>query len=198
MSAMDEPAAGDGGPGDESGRVFHLLGRLWLEPPDEALLSEVATWASRWRAADPPAEIDAALEPLAAADPEDATRLNEAFTRLVRGVLPGSPDPPYESLYRDGALEGPSGAAVREAYRSAGVDLAPDSGELADHLGIECHFVGTLRERGDRAAAEAFLADHPRQWVGEFAAAVRDRDPPPFYRGLLTLTEIALSGEVEA
>ena len=198
MSATEDPTRGHSGPGDESGRVFHLLGRLWLEPPDDALLEEVATWATRWRAADPPAEIDAALEPLAAVDPEDATRLNEAFTRLVRGVLPGSPDPPYESLYRDGALEGPSGAAVRSAYRSAGVDLAPDSGELADHLGIECHFVGTLRERGDAAEAEAFLAEHPRQWVGEFAASVRERDPPPFYRGLLTLTEIALSGEVPA
>ena len=197
MSTTRTPLPGSSAPADEAGRVFHLLGQLFLEAPDEETLSTVATWASRWLETDPGESVAVALEPIAAAEPEDAERLTEEFTRLFRGVLPGSPDPPYESLYRDGALEGPSGAAVRSAYRSAGIDVAPDSGELADHLGIELHFVGALRERGDREAAASFVADHPRQYFDHVAETVRDHDPAPFYDGVLTLTAIALAAEVE-
>lgn len=196
MSTTRRPPPGSSAPADPAGRVFHLLGQLYLEPPDEETVSAVATWASRWLETEPEESVAAALEPLAAAEPEEAERLNEEFTRLFRGVLPGSPDPPYESLYRDGALDGASGAAVRSAYRSAGVDVAPASGELADHLGIELHFVGELRERGDRAAAASFVAEHPRQYVDDVAERVRDHDPAPFYDAVLTLTSIALTEEV--
>lgn len=197
MSTSEAPPSGSAPPADPAGRVFHLLGRLYLEPPDEELLSTVATWATRWLETDPEESIAATLDRLEAADPADAQRLNEEFTRLFRGVLPGSPDPPYESLYRDGALEGPSGAAVRSAYHSAGVDVAPESGELADHLGIELHFVGALRERGDQEAAADFLAAHPTKWFDEFAARVREQDPAPFYEAVLELTGIALETEVD-
>ncbi len=196
MSTSEATSSGSEPPVDPAGRVFHLLGRLYLEPPEEELLSTVAMWATRWLDTDPDEPIAAALEPLEAAGSGDAQRLNEEFTRLFRGAVPGSPDPPYESLYRDGALEGPSGAAVRSAYRSAGVDVAPDSGELADHLGIELHFVGALRERGDRETAADFLAAHPTRWYDDFASRVREHDPDPFYEAVLDLTGIALQTEV--
>lgn len=191
MSASTSPDA-DGTEGHPEARVYHLLGRLVLEPPDEDLLAEAVTWASRWRAAVEDDRLTAALEPLATAGSADLTRLNESFTRLFRGVTPDAPTPPYESLYRDEAFQGPSARAVRSAYQSAGVDVAPDSGELADHLGIELHFVGTLLARDEVDAAESFLKAHPRQWVGAFAEAVRERDPHPFYRGVLEVISLVL------
>ncbi len=191
MSTSTSPRA-DGPEGHPEARVYHLLGRLVLEPPDEELLAEVATWASRWQEVSEDEPLRDALEPIAAAGDASATRLNESFTRLFRGVTPDAPTPPYESLYRDEVFQGPSARAVRSAYQSAGVDVAPDSGELADHLGIELHFVGTLMARDEVQAAESFLEDHPRQWVGAFADAVRERDPHPFYRGVLEVIELVL------
>lgn len=197
MSVTDHAGDGQRHPEDAGARVFHVLGRLYLEPPDESTLEEVSTWADRWLEAGPPAHVGSALAPLSTVSPSDATRLNEAFTRLFRGVVPDAPDPPYESVYRDGGLDGPSGGAVRSAYHEAGVDLAPDSKELADHLGMELHFVGTLRERGDLRVAESFLEAHPRRWFEQFADAVRERDPPPFYDGVLDLTAIVLDATPE-
>lgn len=192
MSRTDTATSnGQTGPAEEA-RVYHLLGTLYREPPDEHL-EEVTTWATRWLAMDPEPAVASALEPLTAVEPADSQGLNEAFTRLFRGVTPFAPEPPYESLYRDGAMQGPSAGAVRSAYREAGVDLASDSGELADHLGIELHFVGTLLDRGAKQEAAAFVDDHPREWFASFAEAVRDRDPPAFYQGVLELTDYTLA-----
>lgn len=191
--STDEPAH----PEEAGARVFHVLGRLYLDPPDASTLAEVSTWADRWLEAGPPAHVGGTLASLSTVEPEDADQLNEAFTRLFRGVVPDAPDPPYESVYRDGALDGPSAGAVRSAYRAAGVDIAPDSSELADHLGMELHFVGTLREQGDLRAAESFIEDHPRRWFDGFANAVRAHDPPAFYDGVLELTAIVLDATQE-
>ena len=173
-------------------RVYHLLGTLYLEPPDRETLDAVAVWADRWLESEPPRELRAALSPLANVE-SGAVRLNEEFTRLFRGVVPNAPDPPYESLYRDGELGGEQSWAVRQEYRAAGVDVAPESGELADHLGLELHFVAALLDDGRGTRAETFLAEHPRQFIDDLARAVRRRDPDPFYEGVLGVTEFVLA-----
>lgn len=193
MSATENTPPGSAPATDERARVFHLLGSLYLEAPDERVLEEVSTWATRWLETDPDPPVADALAPIEAVGRGDAERLNEAFTRLFRGVVPDAPDPPYESLYRDGSLQGPSAQAVRTAYREAGLDLAPDSGELADHLGIELHFVGNLQEAGATEVADSFLTAHPCRWFDDFADTVRAADPAPFYRAVLDLTGIVLA-----
>lgn len=172
--------------------IYRVLGTIYLEPPDEALLADLARWADRWLRMDPPAPVADALEPIAGAKPHDAEGLNEEFTRLFRGVVPHSPEPPYESLYRDGALYGPSAGAVREAYRAAGVDVDAQTGELADHLGIELHVVAELRERDDVESLREFVREHPLAWFDDFAATVEEADPVAFYRGALELTRHTL------
>lgn len=177
--------------------VFALLGDLYLDPPTADQLATVRTWASRWAGLASAPDLEAALEPLATVDPEDATRLNEAFTELFRGVVPDAPDPPYESLYRDGQLQGPSAQAVTQVYRDAGVALL-GTGELPDHLGIELHFAGTLVERGDTGALTSFVSSHPGAWFADLRSRIEARDPPPFYRGLLAVTGLVLESAIDA
>lgn len=172
--------------------VYRVLATLYLEPPDEALRSDLSRWANRWRAMGPPTPIADALEPIAGTSPEETERLNEDFTRLFRGVLPNSPNPPYESLYRDGALYGPSVGEVKRAYRDVGVDVDDSTGELADHLGIELHVVADLRERDEVESLRQFVREHPLVWFDDFADAVDDANPVAFYRGTLELTRLAL------
>lgn len=195
MSTTEDRTPDPQAPADSAARVYHVLGELYVRPPTADLVAEVSTWATRWRSMDPDPAIAAALEPLAAANAADAEALNEECTRLFRGVTPFSPDPPYESLYRDGSLQGPSAESVLATYREAGVTVAPETGELADHLGLELHFLGMLYERGDAAEAEAFLEAHPRRWFEDFAETIRAEDPVPFYTGLLDLTALALQTE---
>lgn len=177
--------------------VFAILGNCYLEPPTRDQLSTIREWAVRWREMAPSSELEAALEPLTSVEPGDADRLNEAFTQLFRGVVPDAPDPPYESLYRDGQLQGPSAQAVRAAYREAGVTRASSTGELIDHLGIELHFAATLAERGDEETLEEFVTTHTAVWFDEFRAAIEARDPPAFYRGLLAVTGLALAATTD-
>ncbi|MFB6154040.1 MAG: molecular chaperone [Halodesulfurarchaeum sp.] len=172
--------------------VYHLLGDLLLDPPDPDDLETAAQWADRWLAEDPPDAVSDALRPIAEARPSDAERLNEAFTRLFRGVTWDAPDPPYESLYRDGRLHGRTGESVRESYREAGMDVGSDHGELADHLGMELHFLGELLARGDEPAFRTFAREHPNRWVRDLQETVLAADPPPFYRGVLDLVVFVL------
>ena len=71
--------------------------------------------------------------------------------------MPG-PDyvPPYGSVYRDGpngppgtwqgrpTLWGPSSVAVAQAYREAGLALAPGGPQVPDHIGLELQFMQHL------------------------------------------------------
>lgn len=172
--------------------VYRVLAQLFLEPQKEASLEALGRWADRWLEMDPPAPVADALSPIAAVEPAEATALNESFTRLFRGVMPNAPPPPYESLYRDGALFGPSATAVRRTYREVGVDLEESSGELADHLGIELLVVAELREREELEALSSFVREHPLAWFDDFDEAVSTAEPPPFYRGALDLAGATL------
>jgi TorA maturation chaperone TorD len=173
--------------------LYRVLGTCYLEAPDSTRLDELARWADRWLDREPPAPIETALEPIATTDPGAADHLGETYTRLFSGVLPDSPKPPYESLYRDGALYGPHATSVKRAYRKSGVDVDRNAGELADHLGIELHFVAELRERGDEAALDTFVVEHPLAWIDDFIETIEAADPGGFYQGVLDLTRVSLS-----
>lgn len=172
--------------------VYRVLAQLFLEPPTAPQLEALGRWADRWLETEPPEPIADALGPIAAAEPADAETLNESFTRLFGGVVPNAPPPPYESLYRDGALYGPSAAAVRRTYREVGVDVEESAGELDDHLGIELLVVAELRERDDLDALSSFVRDHPLAWFDAFADAVAAAEPVPFYRGAIELARHSL------
>lgn len=181
------------------GRVYRILGQLYLEPPTDSTVADVAAWADRWLETGSDtlaAEIREPLEALRAAEPGDVETLRSEFTRLFRGATKQpSPDPPYESLYREDTIYGATTTEVRRSYREAGLDITDDENrEPPDQLGIELQFLGELRDREDedpdvRELERAFIDDHLGEWIGEFRQAVEASDPPPFYRAVLDLTE---------
>ncbi len=194
--------------GDETARVYRTLGQLYLEPLDREQLSKVQQWADSWLEAAGrtlPNEISESLTTIQTTDPSEIETLKTAFPRLFRGVSEQkSPDPPYESLYRDGAIYGESTTAVRNAYREAGLDVSDDEArEPADHLGIELQFLGELctsEGRDDESVRDQkrrFIEEHIGVWIVDLRAAVVDADPPPFYQAVLELTEGLLQLEID-
>ena len=192
----------------DPGRIYRILGELYLEPPTESTISDVATWADRWLETGSDAltvDIGEPLGTLSETDPEEIESIRSEFTRLFRGSTnQPSPDPPYESLYREDTIYGSSTTAVRESYLVAGLDIADESeGEPPDQLGIELQFIGELRSRendGDeesRGQLEAFVGDHIGQWFDEFEAALQENDPHEFYEAIVRLTEAVLLREAQ-
>lgn len=198
---------------EHAARVYRLLGRAYLRPPDRPYLESVAVWCTELleQSSELPEEIRKALEALRASlsEPteERTERLQEEYVRLFRGLSPRySPPPPYESVYREGKLWGEATAAVHRVYRQWG--LAPDEQALGreppDHLGLELQFLGYLCTRAqDRGrtgtgegdpleAQQAFLEEH-LDWVETLYEHVRAFDPDPFYEALLALTRTWLA-----
>lgn len=191
---------------EETARIYRALGELYLEPPTEDQVARVSQWAETWigeAGGTLPTEIAEPLETLANTDPSDIEELETAFPRLFRGLSEReSPDPPYESMYREGTIYGESTTAVRTLYREVGLDVSDeDSREPADHLGIELQFLGELRameDSDDESVVELeqrFIEEHIGEWIGEFRRAVETVNPPPFYRAVLDLTEAVVQLE---
>ncbi|MDZ7850301.1 MAG: molecular chaperone TorD family protein [Halodesulfurarchaeum sp.] len=191
---------------DETGRVYRILAAAYLEPPTEEWVSDMSRWAESWLESDADsltADVAGPLETIRETESDEIETFNAEFTRLFRGSTNHSaPDPPYESLYMDGAIYGQSTTAVRNAYRNAGFDIEDeDRREPADHLGIELEFLGELRSReaaGDEEAAalqRAFIDGHLGRWIGDFEDEVMAADPVPFYGAVLELTTSLIEAE---
>ncbi len=185
-------------------RVLRVLAQSYLEPPTGERLDRLAAWADDWLAAadDQPEEMAEALRTLRDADDADPEHLRQEFTRLFRGISRSeSPNPPYESLYRDGQLYSSTTTEVRRGYLAAGLDVADDeSNEPPDHLGIELQFLavlceyaadpdaGELSRTRARDAQEWFLDEHLLTWIVGLRGQVLQADPPEFYHAVLDLT----------
>ena len=193
---------------DETARIYRTLASLYLEPPTEDRIAKLQRWANAWleNAGETlPRDIAEPLETIGQTDASETEELATEFARLFRGVSPSeSPDPPYESLYRDGSIYGPSTTRVRNAYREAGLDISEEeSREPADHIGIELQFLGELRAtEGENGAPvrehqRTFIEEHVGSWIEDLRDAVEEADAGPFYRAVLRLTEGVLALEIE-
>ncbi|MGM0372613.1 MAG: TorD/DmsD family molecular chaperone [Halobacteriota archaeon] len=159
---------------------YDVLARCWREP-DVALVQAIE---------------DGRLEDvLPGVEAVSLEALRAEHTRLFVG--PGAlPCPPYESVYRDegGQVLGPSTAAVVAWYRTVGVGLDPQVSDLPDHIAVELEFLGHLQRRGDMAAMDRFMAEHPRRWFPTFLDGVETATRVPFYRALAAATRDLLDG----
>jgi TorA maturation chaperone TorD len=133
-------------------------------------------------------------------------RLAIDYTQLFHG--PMGRISPYECIQL-GESEDLMGAAAEEVRRfmaEAGFAVAPESGELPDHISVELAFMAELARReasaleaDDRKTAEfvaslecRFLAAHLGRWAERFARKVWDRATTPFYAAMAEL----LSGHI--
>lgn len=193
--------------------LYRLLGVLFLEPPTDDIVDDVKTWLQEWstRDVDAPPEIADAVD-LMMAGVNDET-LGQQFTKLFLGIHDNvSPQPPYESLHRDGIVFGPTADSVSKWYRSVGLEVdEAKSGHPPDHVGLELHYLAELcaRERdairaGDneevsnvRRKQFEFLEDHLLEWFPRFRTECLEYDPDEFYCGVLDLTDATLKAHHE-
>jgi TorA maturation chaperone TorD len=165
--------------GDSREEIYGMLARLFIHPPDQTLVNNLLGEE---------AEVD-------------AETLAVEFTELMRGIRQTSPPPPYESLYREGVIQGETTHQVLDAYHAFGVHPAGSlEGEPADHISLELDFMRHLVNLEGQAgtpeelltilqAEDEFLGEHLCRWVAEFRDRIEGHDGSGFYSGVATFTD---------
>ena len=102
---------------------------------------------------------------------------------------------PYESVYRDGHLNGQSSIDVKKIYHRLGFQIPHEYYELSDHIGIELAFMATLckeehkawKEKNAKLARslcdieERFLKDHIACWLSKLCNTICEKTKDNFY-----------------
>ncbi len=170
----DAESTRDEGTRDE---VYGMLAELFIRPPGEDMASRFVQGA-------------VAVDTLAV-----------EFTTLLRGIRDTSPPPPYESLYREGVLNGDCTMDVMDAYRAFDVRPVDDlEGEPPDHISFELDFMRLLCTREGEARTDAellaileaegrFLSSHLTTWAGRLREEIEQADTTGFYSELAAFTD---------
>lgn len=178
----------------ERARLFALLGRLLVAPPDGALLANLRglqgqsdTLLGRAYAGLSQAAREARLEAV-------EREYHELFIGVGRGELL-----PFASYYLTGFLHERPLAELRDALGRLGVERAPGVAEPEDHLGFLCEtmaglIAGVFPAAPDEAAP--FFARHMQPWAGRCFADLEAAQAAQFYRAVGALGRAAV--EVEA
>ncbi|CEP68076.1 DMSO/Nitrate reductase chaperone [Moorella glycerini] len=190
--------------------IYRFLARLYQEGPGKELLSALV---EEQLLVELPASIDNPMlatgcrqmqaELTARAGDMEAYQqeLQEDYNRLFVG--PGHLEaPPWESVYRskEHLLFGEETLAVREFYRSFGLESKKKNREPDDHLGLEMEFMAWLSrtaaakvQAGEEATEflqgqQRFLKEHLEQWVPALCSDIQKAARTEFFRGLALFT----------
>ena len=136
--------------------------------------------------------------------------LTEVAVEQTR-LFVGPPSPaaaPWETYYPDTpegtAVQEPTSGfgeptfAMRALLRQAGLQLANESRQFEDHIGIELLFLSELLSRavtGDAealSASKSFIEEHPGRWMGRLIAKVSENYPDGYIIRLLALADALL------
>jgi TorA maturation chaperone TorD len=173
--------------------ALDLLAHWWSRP----VAAEVSTWSE---AADvelevrdrmPGTEMARALVP----GVEEIPGLLDEYERLFVGPGP-VPCPPYESYWREDvpldvrrSLMGPCTADLRRIYAELGLEMAPGTGELPDHIAVELEALAyAVSDERTYPQARALFFDHLRRWLPRLCRAVDHEAEGRFYHGLAAVT----------
>ena len=108
---------------------------------------------------------------------------------------------PYESCYhsREPLVMQEPLAAVRKAYRAAGVGKNESYADLDDHIAVELEFMRYLAEKAEEGESQNnqfdFLRNHLMGWSVDFCAVLTGATTSEFYRGLAEMTMSFLFNE---
>ncbi len=135
-------------------------------------------------------------------------RVNVEYARLFIGP-PKPAAPPWETMYAQPGQVGEIGfgratVAMQGLLAEAGLALAGESNQYADHLGIELLYLSELCRRraaaADGADAEGrlltFAREHPAAWAPAFRDQVAAAAPGGYYAPLADLV-VALLEKLE-
>jgi len=190
------PAARDAEELDaERARLFALLGRLLITPPDIMLLRGLGTLRG-----DSTLLGQAFVQLAEAARGGDADAIereyHELFIGLGRGELV-----PYGSYYLTGFLQERPLAELRGDLARLGIARAPEAVEPEDHIAVECEtFAGLLAGSFGHGAEDAarFFRRHLAPWAGRFFADLERAAAARFYRAVGALGRTAIEIEQAA
>lgn len=181
----------------QEGPVIELLSALSGEP----FLEEVAAGSQNQDIIDGCREMQDEIASRSGDLKAYQDELREDYLRLFVG--PGHLEaPPWESVYRskEHLLFGEETMAVREFYRSFGLESKNKNREPEDHIGLEMEFMAYLNcEAAAKAAADEgfaeflqgqrrFLKEHLQQWVPALCADIQKAAQTAFFRGLALFT----------
>lgn len=181
----------------QEGPVIELLSALSGEP----FLEEVAAGSQNQDIIEGCREMQVEIASRSGDLKAYQDELREDYHRLFVG--PGHLEaPPWESVYRskEHLLFGEETMAVREFYRSFGLESKNKNREPEDHIGVEMEFMAYLnREAAAKAAAgegfaeflqgqRRFLKEHMQQWVTALCGDVQRAARTAFFRGLALFT----------
>ncbi len=108
---------------------------------------------------------------------------------------------PYESCYhaREPLVMQEPLAAVRKAYRDAGVGKSQSYADLDDHIAVELEFMRYMAEKAAKGESDDsqfdFLRNHLMGWSVDFCAVLTGATTSEFYRGLAEMTMSFLFNE---
>lgn len=179
-------------------RLWALLGRLLLAPPDAAMLAAVAGLGG-----DESTPIGSALARLGAvARLANTDKLREEYDALFVGLVRGELVP-FASYYLTGFLHERPLANLREAMARLGIALREGVAEPEDHIGAVAEMMaglisGDFGEPADLATQRRFFEDHIAGWAGRFFEDLESAAAADFYKPVGALGRALVGIEAEA
>ncbi|MBN2487601.1 MAG: molecular chaperone TorD family protein [Methanosarcinaceae archaeon] len=122
-------------------------------------------------------------------------RLQKEFTILFIG--PGSsPVPPYETMYIDHKMSGPTLLELKKVYRHAGIEKKADYPEPEDNIAFEMRFMNYLCEKAMQdntntylEMQKEFMDEHLLKWVPDFCDDLFINEYSDFYKWIAKFTK---------
>lgn len=179
--------------------LYGLLARLWMAPPDAALLAQfgvAVTEAPESGLLEAPWQ--ALVATLRATTPEAAA---DEYDALFGGV--GKPEVfLYGSFYLAGFLNEKPLAALRTDLAALGLTRDPGRGETEDHIAYGCEVMRFLIAGDDIAVCNLeqqrrFFRGHLQTWVGDLCDAVDAHPRAQIWRAVAQLTRVFLDIETQ-
>jgi len=179
--------------------LYGLLARLWMAPPDAALLAQfgvAVTEAPESGLLEAPWQ--ALVATLRATTPDAAA---DEYDALFGGV--GKPEVfLYGSFYLAGFLNEKPLAALRTDLSALGLTRDPSRGETEDHIAYGCEVMRFLIAGDDIAVCNLeqqrrFFRGHLQTWVGDLCDAVDAHPRAQIWRAVAQLTRVFMDIETQ-
>jgi len=194
-------ASADDGEEIARAELYGLLARLWLAPPDAALLQQFAVAVTQ--APEAGAHLEAPWQALVAAlratTEAEAAAEHEA---LFHGV--GKPEVfVYGSFYLTGFLNEKPLAALRTDLQSLGLARDTTRGETEDHVSYVFEVMRYLIAGDDAGVCNLeqqrrFFRTHVQPWLGDLCHAVQSHPRARTWAALAAFTEAFVEVEAQA
>lgn len=193
------PALADASSPEDADRakVWNVLARLYIAPPDAVLLRHLAGGVDAQARSAEPSALQAAWDALA----NKASLVSQEIAREEFEALFGGIGRPavyvYGSHYLAGALHEKPLARLRSDLQTLGLTRRQDVGESEDHFAILAEIMcflsmGNIPGRQDLARQRELFQRHIEPWAMRMCDAIVDHPAADFYRKVAEFTRAFL------